>query len=367
MRLDYSSLKQPVTSDDIRRYAANEKPLSINITASLMTGLWLIVWVPGFLGAVSSGKGLNPTILLSPLVSGIIFAGVTAAVIYGSGVGIKQRAKMKRFAEQNGATYSQDVAEPSMTGMIFDNGHSGVLNESLAFENGMEVGNYTYVTGSGKYRASHQFSFIRVALSRNLPHMVLDAKSNNFFGSSLPDAFGQDQRLSLEGDFDKYFDVYAPAGYATDALYVFTPDVMQTLIDEGTKYDMEIVGNELFIFKRGAFNLTSENQLSELLSIAGTIAEELKDQTRRYIDERAGDRPTVGEAVVGVPEVAVQGRRLKQRSPFLALIFFALLVNAVVVPAILPQDIATVFVVIAWPAVLLFTVGWVLANFVRSR
>ena len=135
--------------------------------------------------------------------------------------------------------------------------------------------------------------------------MVLDAKKNNMFGkiSNLTDTFDRSQTLALEGDFNEYFTLYAPKQYERDALYVFTPDVMAKLIDNGAQFDMEVIDDELYIYKSGRIGLTDEAQLRSILSIFDTIAAELKDQTDYYADERVGDR---AQNIVAVP-----GARLK--------------------------------------------------------
>ncbi|MEO7546479.1 MAG: hypothetical protein ABIT21_09370 [Terrimesophilobacter sp.] len=74
-----------------------------------------------------------------------------------------------------------------------------------------------------------------------VPNMILDAKSNNFLWTNLPQNFSRNQVLSLEGDFDKHFTLYCPKEYEHDALYVFTPDLMTRLIDHAAGYDVELV------------------------------------------------------------------------------------------------------------------------------
>ena len=54
----------------------------------------------------------------------------------------------------------------------------------------VEFGNYAYTTGSGKNRTTHHWGYVAVKLDVPLPHIVLDATSNNaLFGSNLPATF----------------------------------------------------------------------------------------------------------------------------------------------------------------------------------
>lgn len=94
------------------------------------------------------------------------------------------------------------------------------------------------VGGSGE----SYYSAITVSLKTTVPEIVLDAKRNNRWISSLPNYYKQNQRLHLEGDFDSYFDLYTPTKWRIETLSIITPDVMQALITSGYKFDLEITG-----------------------------------------------------------------------------------------------------------------------------
>ena len=113
-------------------------------------------------------------------------------------------------------------------------------------------------------------------------------------------SYRKSQALSLEGNFDRYFTLYAPVEYKADALYVFTPDVMACLIDEGAKYDMEIIDDELYIYHQGVFVFDSSAVFETLLGIIDKIGAEVRSQTNRYTDD---------VAIAVQPSEAVQGKR----------------------------------------------------------
>ena len=143
--------------------------------------------------------------------------------------------------------------------------------------------------------------------------MLLDAKANNtnLFGkslaSNLPVSLRKDQVLSLEGDFDKYFTLYAPKDYERDALYIFTPDLMTLLIDNAHSFDAEVVDNRLYIYIRQQGKNTSMTQphfIYQLLSIIHVVGMKLHRQSDYYADELVGDR--------SIDIVATGGRRLRR-------------------------------------------------------
>jgi len=79
---------------------------------------------------------------------------------------------------------------------------------------------------------------------------------------------------------------------------------MASVIDNGSAYDMEVVDDELFIYKKGQFDLSSEEQLRSILAVVDTISGELRNQSRLYADERVADKSQ--------NIIAPQGARLKK-------------------------------------------------------
>lgn len=213
-----------------------------------------------------------------------------------------QVVRLKRFAEVNRLNYSADSEYDNRDGLIFRTGHSKKFIDLMTSNRHdvREFGNFKYVTGHGRSRQTHNRGFVRIELDRNLPHIVLDAKSNNFLGriSNLQVGFSGSQRLSLEGDFDNHFSLYAAPQYKTDALYVFTPDVMALMIDKAHAYDIEIIDNNLYLYSGKRINLTDSKQLRELFDVAELLRRRVNKQAMNYADERVGPRElnVVGDA-----------------------------------------------------------------------
>lgn len=305
MSLDYSFLNQPVTQADLTAFKSVNTPSNNKVIyfAFFIIGGFVAV---SFLGAFVMNALIFHTVDLSTLMF-LPFMGIFIFVfIIAARKQLERRAKLYKFATANGIGFMYDVSDPAYAGMIFDEGDSRKIQEALLLKDGTEIGNYEYSTGSGKNRQTHTWGYVRIKLARRLPNMVLDARKNNVFGSltNLPDSFSHGQTLSLEGDFNNYFTLYAPKEYERDALYVFTPDVMAAVIDAGQAYDMEVVDDNLMLYSSTPLALDSETQLSALLAIADKVGSELRDQSDYYTDERVGDR--------SVNIVAEPGRRLKR-------------------------------------------------------
>lgn len=202
--------------------------------------------------------------------------------------------RLARFAAANGMVYEHEIDDPQLPGMIFQRGSS---RESSSLLRGyqprfVEFGNYRYTTGSGKNRTTHTWGYVAVKLDVPLPNIVLDALGNNTLGTNLPASFSRDQRLSLEGDFDKYFTLYCPQGYEADALYLFTPDIMARFIDHAAQLDVEIVDDWMFLYMQRPASTTDAATWAWLFGAVGALMTKF-DQWARWRDDRLREAQAV--------------------------------------------------------------------------
>lgn len=315
--LDYSALNEPVTKTDIdafKRSGLHDGFQILNAVVIVVLIVLIILVAPYVLPTFQSG-GFSPESLTPIVTIGVLFVIVWQLLKSP----IKRHARLYKFALRNNLTLMIGTSDPSYIGMIFDEGHSRQIEEAIRFGDGTEIGNYTYVTGSGKSQRTHDWAYVKVKLVRRLPHMVLDARRNNFWKfSNLSDSFDRSQTLELEGDFSKYFTLYAPRQYERDALYVFTPDVMAAMIDYGQEYDMEIVDDELYIYGNQPFSLDKPEFYDRILKIINTIGSELISQTDYYADERIGNRTA--------NIIAPEGQRLKTSFGWMMAVFIVILI-----------------------------------------
>ncbi|MFD4957687.1 hypothetical protein [Microbacterium sp. NPDC058389] len=306
----------------------------------------------------AAGWGVLAAFLPLLFIGGITTIVVVVAVRMARGGG-ERMYRLDRFARANGMSYVPRFDDPGLPGMIFSLGSSRYATDLVRGDKPrfVEFGNHQYTTGSGKNKTTHNWGYVAVKLDVPLPNIVLDATSNNsLFGSNLPAAFDKDQRLSLEGDFDRYFDLYCPAGYETDALYLFTPDIMARFIDHAAALDVEIVDDWLFLYARREFSTLDPATWAWLFSVVGALLDKFA-QWARWRDDRLASLPpslpdavpqgampaAAGAAAAGAaaggaaaaspvpfvapldalrppPGVAPQGRRLQQRVPWLPII-----------------------------------------------
>ncbi len=317
------------------------------VTASIVGYGLVVLFVVGalLLPSLTSGSSFRAALSeLTPVIVVLLVCAVTAVTFafFTQGRAETRRYRLDRFARANGMRYVPEKGNPSFPGMIFGDGS---YRRSFDVVQGkrprrVEFANYVYTTGSGKHRRTHRWGYVAVKLDIPLPHIVLDAAGNNsLFGSNLPTSYKKEQRLSLEGDFDRYFALYCPEGYERDALYLFTPDVMSRFIDKAADLDVEIIDDWLFMYTKRNVSTTDPATWAWLFGAVAAVLDKL-DQWERWRDERlpqatrAGDRAGRGTAKGGMtaaslpfavpagllrppPGVAPQGRRLAKRFPWL--------------------------------------------------
>jgi hypothetical protein len=333
--IDYSALQHPVSRADVVAYRraarAAGKPWAkfkvgsiVAVCIGVVAGLLIaFATVSTFVSVSRHWEGLRADeviLFLMPLGVLLVFAVIGARLVVRGRGKWRRWLRLSRFAEANALLFSPQDPPAGYPGAVFTVGTSRTVTDHLTSTSGrfVDLGNYTYVTGSGKSSTTHRWGFVAVKLDRRLPNMVLDAKSNNrLFGTTnLPETFSKSQRLSVEGDFDRYFTLYCPKEYERDALYVFTPDLLALLIDQSQQFDVEIVDDWMFVYSSEPLRMADAATLDHLFRIVDTVGAKTVTQTERYSDDRVGNR--------AINMVAPGGRRLKVAFPVLGLVALVL-------------------------------------------
>ncbi len=323
--------------------------------AFLVIAAILAVVVPGmialelvfFLLFGENGSTLANSLLLTPL----------AVIVWGwvwwlSGHDIRQQRKDLRYgvraenyARDNNLEYTR-VRHPDrhLRGMLFQVGRP-VVTEHRVRRTGRpsaEIARYTFdLSGDPNSPTLVTWGYATLRLPAALPHIVLDARgANNLLSTSLPGMWAPrtEQKLSLEGDFDRYFTLFCPRGYEADALYLFTPDVMTRLIDRAALYDVEIIDNQLFLYSKRHLARDDAASWQRADGALRAMAEKV-EQWGRWRDDR---RPHPAHPLQSAPAgPAEEGRRLTRSFPIGAAILAAGFVA--IAGAIVWNDIAELF------------------------
>lgn len=319
--IDYTPLTVPLARGEYQKYKpASRGFFELSGRGLVIATLLLLLTIPAFpflFLPANSTLNEHTTVRFFGLI--FLLLGFVAMIFV---LHIRYRrqklAKLNKFAQRNNISFTAYTASNVRPGTIFNQGDSAYDSPHFTLSNNIEIGNHHYLTGDYRNRTEHHWAFVCIQLDRNLPHMILDAKSNNNLKlfSNLPELPAKNQILSLEGNFDSHFTLYAPKQYEQDALYIFTPDVMAKLIEVGQEYDIEIIDNYIYLYSSTPHKLTSPETWQRLFDIISTIKSEISKQGDNYHDEKLPHNSA--EYTGGF--VAQDGERLKWRIDFVTII-----------------------------------------------
>ena len=194
----------------------------------------------------------------------------------------------RRFAESNDwyvvprPLAGHSLIPPGLHGNRAKNRMSSVI--FAEFEGRVcQVYTCSFDVGSGSKRRTHHYTVAHIGLSRVFPHLILDSKRT----WALTNRGNATKRIRLEGNFDKYFSLYCEENEHIDALSIITPDVMQTLIRDNPRQDIEIVGSNMYFVM--ASDHRNPNAIKHLFQSVDALADDIahKAKTIRY-DETPG-------------------------------------------------------------------------------
>lgn len=292
--IDYSVLSRPVTLKEVWKHSTYSIP-----GGSSLVGVGLVAVVVAPLIALIGLQRKAALVYILFWVTLGIGLFVLLAWLYMRGV--RNSIRLERFAQANGWEFIPTTTTKEQ-GTIFQIGGERHTDRVISGQyKGHEFwfGTHCYMTGSGKNRRAHVTGVLNLALTRAVPHVVIDGRQNRL---PLGGEFDRSQQLQLEGDFGKYFRVYCPKDYERDVLYFLTPELMQVLVDMNDRYDVEMLERELYFYTSREVR-ANEKQLRDIFSVIDTVGGEVAENTQRYQDWRVAK---------GLNQIAPPGMRLKR-------------------------------------------------------
>lgn len=220
---------------------------------------------------------------------------------------------LTHFADDNAMEYIPGPRSGILRAWRDRAGHTAarIMRMQTLTGRSIEWADYEVRRFSRGFTYGHFGGWIAIRLGRSLPHIVLratDRGTRRFSMGYEPDAA---QRLSLEGDFDEHFELYCPAGYEQDALYLFTPDVMFRAVQGAGGWDIEIVDDTLLLVSPRDVVTTDPERWIEVARTADAFAAKI-DQWERWRDDRVESTDAGLSDGLGIDAgVAPAGRRLR--------------------------------------------------------
>jgi hypothetical protein len=110
----------------------------------------------------------------------------------------------------------------------------------------IEIFNYSFTVQQGRSSHAETYTIFTLTFDGVLPDIVLTPRSL-LEAASIATAPDGDVEVSLEGDFNDYFHLYAPKAFDVEIRVIFQPDLMLELIEKYRSYRIEIAGSRLYV------------------------------------------------------------------------------------------------------------------------
>ncbi len=280
--IDYSDLSKHVSwKQAIEADFDSGKPEKQNTKKTLLTAAAFTIPF-----AILTIISLNPVMLAITL-------GIYLLVIYAFYDIGKNVIRYKAFAAKNGFKY-QSAFKKETKGVLADLGTSFSYTDLFQCTidgNAFSFYDVSFSENKKLKRKSNNatsFGIVEFSLSQKFPNMFLDAKKNNAFSLSaaLLDLSNR-QKYELEGSFKDYFTLYVEPGFESDALYILTPDVMQSIVTKVSQYDIEIIDDvmRLYIYPGISKKPKDLQEMFEaIIHIQKDVLHNLSHATTHYAD-----------------------------------------------------------------------------------
>ncbi|MBM7026641.1 hypothetical protein [Clavibacter zhangzhiyongii] len=363
-QLDTTPLTGRVDRDDLRRFRRGftaRFPVLVSplfLLGRIAMGVLAVLTIPlggvfvlvAGLGAVltddpeTRGDALGMTVFGIPLLgAGIFFAWYLIRTRRRRST-IRSHYRLARFGRANGMSYAPGPLSDGHMGEVAARGMylTRVMRPRTARP--VEFGNHELSRASTASGITQYGGYAMIGLRRELPHIQVISNRTRLRRAMTPTVdVARDQRLELEGDFDRHAALYCPEGYERDALYLFTPDVMAVLVDRVRGFDVEIRGDRLLLRSPADMVTLDPDRWHDVLDATAALMAKV-DRWERWRDDRllslegeGASALTASDDALAVPEpgkarrrprrargVAAAGRRLRMR-PTLGLVLLLLL------------------------------------------
>lgn len=190
---------------------------------------------------------------------------------------------MQQFAKKNGFSYelSGDIA--TVRGDLFERGYLKMMSHVVTGRYAdvpVRFFFYFYRTGDNKHHRNHRFTVIETSFAGSVPEVIVDNKDDWYLDGGIG---GRHRTLHTGTQFDDHFTLRVCEGLEIEALEVFTPEIMEGLIERGKDHSFEFVDNHLYVWKEGYVKKPADMQ--SLLTLTTYVIDALAPRLSRLHDD----------------------------------------------------------------------------------
>ncbi|MDO8604553.1 MAG: hypothetical protein Q7K40_04145 [bacterium] len=193
----------------------------------------------------------------------------------------------KQVAEKNCWQYKGELDEFTERGIMFQQGKGRRIYHLIEGDvDGSEfrMFHYQFSVGEGKSETTYWYTVFAFKFDGSFPHIYLNNRHNSYnisIGENLP----------MPSEFEKQFLLSTPRKYETEALEIFTPDILTKLLDGSFTHDVEFVDHELMMFVEGSTD--DFKKLEEEFNKAMELKDLLDEKLDKFKFEKIGDLPSI--------------------------------------------------------------------------
>jgi hypothetical protein len=252
-----------------------------------------IVCAATFIVGITDGSFLPamPSSSAATLLIAAIFPSLFISLIYVICFYVFTRLKMskdfaRRFAAIMGYTFSDEAPFSTVSGDIFKLDNFGQIYDIASGtyrDHPLRIFEYQFSEGSGKSSHTFHYTILEIQFAHPLPEMhvmktATSAEDILTMSRAIDAHFSSPMKISLEGDFDKYYSVYAPPDTQIEDLEVMTPDLMESLVDHCDEYQnigFECHDDKLYLHATGRLNAKRIKDFVALYSLVDILIPKL--------------------------------------------------------------------------------------------
>lgn len=217
------------------------------------------------------------------LVLGNAWLLIFALFYYMSATNKAMDAFWNQVAKNNGWEYKGVVDDFDEPGIMFKQGKGQDIThliEGKVEGRPFRMFKYSFKIGEGKSETSYYYTVFAFKFEGTFPHIYLNNKHNSY-------SISVGEKLPLPMDFEKQFVLSAPRKYETEALEIFTPEILTKLLDGGFTHDIELVDHELIMFVDGSTD--NFKKLEKEFNRAMELEDLFDEKLDKFKFEKIGD------------------------------------------------------------------------------
>lgn len=232
-----------------------------------------------FLAFVSASRGWpTPLFMLTLLVIGIVYTGWEK---------IAQRKFMTNFAKICGYRFSDTAPIDTINAPYLQMGRDRCINNIVSGVYGnlnIDFFIFNCVLGAGKNSTGIDFTVASIDCAANLPRIFVDARHHSLHDDAVFSYSGlaNDKNqgiIKLEGDFNKFFTLWAPKEMEIETLEILEPNIMAGLEEFSKNFSVEFFGNKIYIYARKVID--NGKDLWQLYSLVDFLIDKVVPEAQR--------------------------------------------------------------------------------------